>query len=378
MRVLPPETERQRLCALLAELSQAIESLLDSGLTAASDATRQTLDVSFQAASQMRLLRLGATLRVATEELGRYVRQDETFSRKRFSFFLHRAWMLSHGMEKALRETNAQQWMKLAGQPVGESLEALEVVALGVSKRVVPNAFCAFEFRLRVVGGSTTSCSPQTSPATPLVWSCVFPLKSDTDVMAEAFLHLQQKQKFKGADFLEKKIIRIEKARLVHEASLSRLSLTEESQVTLLAPFADWDQFETWDIDRAIERVQTHGTTPFDLEIEMQEEVILPIWNVGEEVERLRELLIDIAIETPDATFYVPIGLGAEHHVLRDTFADWRRKRKTPPPLYGILHYEMCRLMLQPLSLLTPEGPEPLNLSNKATGAAALLKSLSL
>lgn len=87
MPALPPETEREQLCALLAELGQAVEALLGSGLTAASDATRQTLDVSFRAASQMRLLRLGSTLRVATEELDRYMRQDETFSRKRSIFF---------------------------------------------------------------------------------------------------------------------------------------------------------------------------------------------------------------------------------------------------------------------------------------------------
>lgn len=180
---------------------------MSSGLTGASDATRQTLEVSFRSASQMRLLRLGSTLRVATEELGRYMRQDETFSRKRFSFFLHRVWMLSQGMHKALREANAQQWMQLAGQLPGEPLDVLDVVALGVGKRVVPNAFCAFEFRLRAVGGSTISRMSDQRPLSslPIVWSCVFPLKPNTDIMAEAFLYLQQKQKFKGVDFLEKK-----------------------------------------------------------------------------------------------------------------------------------------------------------------------------
>lgn len=220
---------------------------------------------------------------------------------------------------------------------------------------------------------------PSQSPlaSLPIVWSCVFPLKPDTDIIAEAFLHLEHKQRFKGADFLERKIIRIEHVRLSHEASLSRLSLTDESRVTLQEPAVDWDRFHTWDTDRVIERVQTHRTTPFDLEIELQEEVVLSTWQVGEEVERPREPVVDVPIETPTATFYVPIGLGAEHQALRDTLAAWRRKPQSPPPLYGILHYEMCRLMLQPLSLMTPEGPEPMNLSNKSTGAAALFRSLS-
>ncbi|PON19772.1 hypothetical protein C2W62_00885 [Candidatus Entotheonella serta] len=100
----------------------------------------------------------------------------------------------------------------------------------------------------------------------------------------------------------------------MHEASLSRLNLIDESQVTLQTSFVDWDRFHAWDIELAIERIRTHCITPFDLEIELQEEVSLPTWQVGEEVERRREPLSDVPIETPTATFYVPIGTGAEHH----------------------------------------------------------------
>ncbi len=84
-----------------------------------------------------------------------------------------------------------------------------------------------------------------------------------------------------------------------------------------------------------------------------------------------------LSLPFPTATFYVPIGTGAEHQVLRDTLATWRHKQQSPPPLFGIVHYEMCRLVLQPLSLLTPEGADPMNLSSRPTGAAALLRSLS-
>src|SRR5213592_2221603 len=98
------DADRRKLPALLDELARAVEELLLSGLTTASEATRQTLNVSFQEASRMRLLRLGSTLRVANEELGRFTRNEPDFSRKRMTFFLNRTWLLSHGLARALRE----------------------------------------------------------------------------------------------------------------------------------------------------------------------------------------------------------------------------------------------------------------------------------
>ena len=47
----------------------------------------------------------------------------------------------------------------------------------------------------------------------PLVWSCVFPLRKDLDLPAEAFLHLPQKQKFKPSILLEKKVIEVDEVR---------------------------------------------------------------------------------------------------------------------------------------------------------------------
>src|ERR1700735_5377128 len=97
------QVDRKKLTPLLEDLTTAIEDLLLTGLTTASEATRNTLNVSFQESSRLGLLRLGGTLRVACEELSRYTRNNAEFSSKRFSFFLNRAWLLSRGLSMAVR-----------------------------------------------------------------------------------------------------------------------------------------------------------------------------------------------------------------------------------------------------------------------------------
>src|ERR1700735_460290 len=101
--MLPLPTERPKLAALLAQLGAAVEELLLTGLPTASDATRQTLAAAMQEAARFRLLRLGSTLRTATEELGRFTTHDPSFSRRRLTFFLSRAWLLSRGLAHALQ-----------------------------------------------------------------------------------------------------------------------------------------------------------------------------------------------------------------------------------------------------------------------------------
>ena len=93
--MLPAVKERPKLATVLGQLGGAVEELLLSGLTTASDATRQTLAAVLQEAARHRLLRLGSTLRTATEELGRFTSHDASFSRRRLTFFLGRAWLLS-------------------------------------------------------------------------------------------------------------------------------------------------------------------------------------------------------------------------------------------------------------------------------------------
>ena len=107
------EADRKKLLPLLGELAGTVEDLVLSGLTTASEATRQALHVAFQEASRLRLLRLGSTLRVANEELGRFTRNEPDFSRKRLVFFLNRDWLLSHGLARALREHDDAQLSRL-------------------------------------------------------------------------------------------------------------------------------------------------------------------------------------------------------------------------------------------------------------------------
>ena len=70
-----------------------------------------------QEAARFRLLRLGSTLRGADEELGRFTRQDPAFSRRRLSFFLNRAWLLSRGIAHALHAADETEYDRLAWSP---------------------------------------------------------------------------------------------------------------------------------------------------------------------------------------------------------------------------------------------------------------------
>ena len=143
------EADRKKLLPLFGELGGAVEDMLLSGLTTASEATRQMLNVAFQEAARLRLLRLGSTLRVANEELGRFTRNDPDFSRKRLALFLNRTWLLSHGLARALREKDDAQLTLLLRAPANTGVDRLEVVTLGVVKKVIRGVVVTFEFRLR-------------------------------------------------------------------------------------------------------------------------------------------------------------------------------------------------------------------------------------
>src|SRR5262249_4471378 len=208
---LPAAAERPALPKLPAGPQRAVEDLLLTGLAAASDGTRETLAASFQAASRMKLLRLGFTLRVATEEIGRFARNDAAFSRRRYGFFLGRAWMLSRGMRQALEKDDALRWDRLMGQGKdAREVKDLEVAGIGVSKRVVPGAFVPFDFRLRALADKP-----------PLAWSAVFPLKPGIEVPAEAFLHLPQPQGFKASAFLPGARARVSAAQVAEDGRLT-------------------------------------------------------------------------------------------------------------------------------------------------------------
>ncbi|HZU35083.1 MAG TPA: hypothetical protein VFA18_04200 [Gemmataceae bacterium] len=247
-------------------------------------------------------------------------------------------------------------------------VERLEVVTLGVSKKATA-AFVAFEFRLRTV--SAVSAIPA---GQRLVWSCIFPLKPGTDISAEGFLHLPQKQQFTANLFLEGNGVVIQNAAVALDEQGGRISLTDHSKVTAGAAFTDWDQFQEWNAAAALERIHSHWPTPLDLEVELQEEVVLQEWQVGASTER-EEGQVVYPITSGPMAFDAVVSRGAEGKALRLALESFRKKQ-TRPPLFGLLHYEKCRLVLQPLAVFGADGPEQLMLSSEKVDRAALLKAL--
>ncbi|MGE3803466.1 MAG: hypothetical protein AB7K24_02200 [Gemmataceae bacterium] len=365
------DADRKKLPALLDQLAGAVEDLLLTGLTTASDATRQTLQVAFQEASRMRLLRLSSTLRVANEELGRFTRNQADFSRRRLCFFLGRAWLLSRGLAKALGEKDEEASDRLLWLPASQPVERIDVVTLGVAKKVSAGAFAAFEFRLRVV-----AAAGQLEQGQRLTWSCVFPLKPGQEVPAEAFLHLPQKQKFKSSIFLDRKVLTIEKAAVALDGSGNgRISLLEESTVAAGDAVADWQALLGWDVAAARERIGQQRPGPLDLEVELQEEIVLEGWSIDKPAERADEQQLVYPIVQGETAFEARVSSSAEGKAARKRLDELVKKKKRPP-LFALMHYERCRLVLQPLTVFGKEGPEYLPLSDEAIDKKALLQTM--
>jgi hypothetical protein len=362
--------EQKQLVSLLDELSKAVEELILAGLTAASKSTVERLDVSFKEASRMKLLRLGSTLRIANEEIARFNSGSEQFSARRFVFFLGRAWLLASAMRRAIETNDEESLNRLQVTPTPQPVEKLKVVTLGVAKRVVPGAFASFDFRLRALGASGPVADKE-----PLIWSCVFPLRKDLDLPAEAFLHLPQKQKFKPSVLLEKKVAEVTKCAVSTPAEgAKRLTFGDASTVTTSETFTEWQSLWGWDMRRAAERLERHRPSPIDLEIELQEEVFVSDWQPGEqrETDDGYDLL---PIETRLLPFEVRLDRGPSGVPVRDAMMKMAENEQRPP-IYGVAHYESCRVVLQPLSTLNDGGIEYLTVSPDNISQAELVKAM--
>jgi len=361
--------DRQLLIRQLGELSGAVEEMLLSGLTTASDTTRKTFDVTFREASRLRLLRLASTLRQANEEIGRYIGKSTEFSAKRLAFFLNRAWLLARGLLRALQSNDDGELAKLMWIPSTTPIERIDVVTLGVSKRVAKGAFCAFEFRLRDVADTSEE-------ARGLSWSYVFPLKADIEVPAEAFLQLPQKQNFKASELLEPKVASITKALIAQdEQGNRRLTLSDHSTVTRGEAFADWSRFQHWTPTSVLNRIRTHEPTPFELEVELQDEIVLQEWTIGDAEPDQRDGQIVYPVQTPTLSMRAVVPATADGATLRNQL-DELRNRPSRPPLFGLMHFERAQLILQPLSVFEETGPKLLTISDQAVDRAALLKTM--
>jgi len=370
--MLPPPADRPKLAAVLAQLGVAVEELLLSGLTTASDATKQTLVAAIQEAARFRLLRLGSTLRTANEELGRFIAHDAGFSRRRLVFFLSRAWLLSRGLTHALQTPDETEYDRLAWSPPTQPLPKAEVVCIGVGKKVAAGAFVAFEFRLRAIADAAPVRAGQR-----LVWSVVFPLKPGVEIPPEGYLHLPQKQKFAPFLLLDRKVVAIERANLIaDELGGGRLALIDQSTVSLGKAFDGWSRFTEWSAEPARERIHKQRPGPLDLDTELQEEIVLHEYTIG----------VPTDGETPGQTIY-PVSAGnlvlsaivsseVEGKTLGKNLDDLSKLKKNRPPLYGLMHYERCRLVFQPLTAFRPE-PDYLTISKENVNKAALLKAMS-
>jgi hypothetical protein len=364
------EADRRKLTGLLEELARAVEELLLSGLTAASEATQRTVNVSFQEASRLRLLRLSVALRQLAEELGRFARKEPEFSHRRLCFFLNRAWLLSHAIIRALREGDEEEFERLIWVPANEPVERVEVVVLGVSKKVAAGSFVRFDFRLRAL----TAAGP-VQEGQRLAWSCVHALQRGAEIPAEAFLHLPQKQKFMPKQLLEHRSTVIENAAVaLDEFGGGRVSLGEQSKVTQGEKFKDWKRFQGWDPAAALRRIEAHRVGPFDLEVEMQEEVTLDDWRLDRPGEGPDGQTV-YPLHSGGTTFDAVVSPGVEGKALGQAL-EGLRKKKQSPPLFGLLHFARCRLVLQPLAVFGKDGPVQLMLSDEKIDRVALLKTL--
>jgi len=370
--MLPPLADRPKLIALLAQLGTAVEELLLSGLTTASDATRQTLAGAMQEAARFRLLRLGSTLRTATEELTRFTSHDANFSRRRLTFFLSRAWLLSRGLSHAVQTADEKEYDRLTWSPPAQPLPTIDVVCVGAAKRVAAGAFVAFEFRFRALADA-----PPVSAGQRLSWSVVFPLKPGLEIPPEGFLHLPQKQKFTPFILLERKSVTIERANLIgDETGGGRLSLSDQSTVVLGRAFSEWERFLDWSPTAALERIRKHTPGPLDLDTELQEEIVLHDYAIGAPVDGDVPGQTIYPVTARSLTLAAIVGSEVEGKALRKSLDELRKLKKNRPPLYGLMHYERCRLAFQPLTAFRPE-PDYLTISKENVNKAALLKAMS-
>jgi hypothetical protein len=362
--------QHQQLLPILDELVRTVEDLLLAGLTTASKSTIERIDISFKEVSRMKLLRLGSTMRIANEEIGRFNAGSAQFSAKRLAFFLGRTWLLATALRRAIAEGDEAAFNGMMWTPRTQPLERLKVVTLGVSKRVVPGAFAAFEFRLR-----STEASPPVEKGEPIVWSCVFPMRKDLDLPAEAFLHLPQKQKFRPSILLEKKVVEITKAAVSRQGgAATRLILGDASELKTGDAFEEWLSFWKWYRGQAAERLRQHSPTPIDLEIELQEEVFLDAWEPGER--RASEEGFDaLDVRAHFLQFEARLDRGPSGNPLNGVMSKLAEKKRRPP-LFGVAHYEACRLVFQPLAALGKDGPEYLTVSPDKISQATLVKAM--
>jgi hypothetical protein len=366
--MLPPPAERPKLRAALDQLSGAVEELLLGGLTTASDATRKKIAGAMEEAARMRLLRLGAILRVLADDLERFTKHDPLLSRRRLTLFLNRGWLVARGLSHALATGDEKEFDRLNLTPTTQPLPSVDVVCLGVVKKQTAS-LVQFQFRFRAL-----SASGPVKAGDAVSWSFNHAVKVK-DLPAESYLHMSQKQKFTPSILLERKVIAVRNAVAVADGAGWRLALGEQSTVTAGQPFTAWDQYLDWTPAAARDRLAAVTPGPLDLESELQEEVVFREYFLGEPADGDEPGQAVYPVTAGRFELRAVVGAANEGKALRKRLDDLRAA-KTRPPLFGLMHYERCRLVLQPLTSFGGNVPEYLTISTEKVDRAALLREL--
>lgn len=367
----PPAVDSAALVPVLEELAALAEGLVASGMTTASAATKAKLDATFKEASRMKLLRLAASLRYVGDELTRFLADSEQFSPRRLAFFLNRTWLISRGLLDAIQKKDSAALARLLWSAAPTPVARLTLVVIGVQKRSLLDGSAAFEFRMRVAAAA--GAVPQ---GARLAWSCVFGAKKG--VPAEAFLHLPQAQKFMPKILLDPtEIVVTDAAVVLDEHGAGRLMLGPKSTVKPGAKLKTWDAWQAWDPAAAAARIRRHPISPLDLEVELHEEVTLVDWTIGAPTETdARPDHVVYPVTAGGRTFDAIATRGADGAALRDALEVFRKPKAKRPPLFGLVHYEMARLVLQPLAVFRDAGPDFLMIATDKIDLASLMKTL--
>lgn len=366
--MLPPPADRPTLRAALDQLSGAVEELLLGGLTTASDATRKKLAGAMEEAARLRLLRLGAILRVLADDLERFTKHDPLLSRRRLTLFLNRGWLVARGLTHALETGDETEFDRLNLTPTTQPLPSAELVCLGVVKKVTAS-LAQFQFRLRAVVGSGP-----VKPGDAVSWSFNHAVKIK-DLPAESYLHLSQKQKFTPSVFLDRKVLAVKNALVVADGAGWRLALGEQSTVTPGDPFTAWEPYLSWTPAAVRERLAAVTPGPLDLDTELQEEVVFRDYSIGDPVDGDEPGQAVYPVVAGRFDLRAVVSAANEGKAVRKRLDDLR-DAEARPPLFGLMHYERCRLVLQPLTTFPSGAPEYLTISTEKVDRAALLREL--
>ena len=360
----------------LKQASTAIEQLLQTGMSTSSEHTITQFSELFKSISGLGITRLGSNLRLLTQEIQRYVKQDDTFSARRLSFFLNRSWLMCQGLSEAMQRQDKSLWQSLNATSATETLDEIEVITLGVSKKLVAGVFAAFEFRLRVLD-PTHPWGDKT-----LVFSLVFSLAGSADNIAihpEAFLDFGQPQNYSPRALLTHSI-RFKHVTISTETEhRARLSLTPDSTVTPLNPIKNQHNLLALareNPESLHQQLANYQPSPFDLEIDLQSEIVLDTWTMGDiRHDAGFEDRYVIDIHAAGINYIALVSSYIEGEALLIALKHLK-KSTVRPPLFALLHYELGQRVLQPLSVLEEDGPRHLMLGQDKTDYHKLLKQL--